>query len=795
MRRFRTLLKNWKLASVGVFSLAIALALGVVGLGISNWILLRPPAAADPDRLVVIYHRSPEKAVEGISYPDYKEYRDNNHVFSDIAAFPGSVSKNWTTKWGESVSESVSDNYFSVMGMKPALGRLFAKGDDDKRLKGAVLTYSGWKHWGGKPDIIGKVFDLNNGLTIVGVTPKEFTGVVPGLRADVITIASSPPGFDTSELSKRDARLFNLIGRLKPGVSRKQANAEIQAIGRRLAAAYPEADKGRVPVLERLTALPPDEQSQGKLISAVLMLLVLLVLVVACANVANLLLALAVKRRQETLIKAAVGATRSRLIREFLIESAALCVLGGAAGFLIAEAALKRLSEFTMVFPLIGSLRITANVTPDLTVALLSAALILIAALATGLAPALYASSTNLAGAMSGEIVIGGRRKGIIRNAFVAVQVFVSTFVLVGLGLCLRSVDNLRHIDPGFSARNIIAAMATDIESKNHSEAQRREIYRSFAAAVSQIYGVESVSLANSMPFFGGFKPSPVQAPGESKPLDVPSSIVDESYFATLGVPLYRGRVFDSRDQKGGPDSVVINRKAAEMFFPGQEPVGQTLRVGNPARTATVIGVVANGKYNDLDEAPKPFLYFSYTQRDPPYLSVILRTKGDPRLWAEPLGKAAARAGLVLPVPPFTMDGLLYLEMFVPLLTLYSVGGLSGLGVMLAVFGLFGAISYSVSERKRELGIRAALGAAPSDLFRMVLRETAATSGSGIAAGALAGIAATVLLRSQFFGIHAFEWLILLPVIFAMSAMTASVAYLAARPWIRGDAWQAVRHA
>jgi predicted permease len=521
----------------------------------------------------------------------------------------------------------------------------------------------------------------------------------------------------------------------------------------------------------------------------------LLVLLVACANVANLLLALAVKRRQETLIKAAVGATRSRLIREFLIESAALCVLGGAAGFLIAEAALKRLSEFTTVFPLIGSLSITANVTPDLTVALLSAALILIATLATGLAPALYASSTNLAGAISGEIVIGGRRKGIIRNAFVAVQVFVSTFVLVGLGLCLRSVDNLRHIDPGFSARNIIAAMATDTEWKNHSEAQRREIYRSFAAAVSQIYGVESVSLVDSMPFFGGFKPSPVQAPGESKPIDVPSSIVDENYFATLGVPLYRGRVFDSRDQKGSPESVVINRKAAEMFFPAHDPIGQNLRIGNPARTATVIGVVANGKYNDLDEAPKPFLYFSYTQRDPPYLSVALRTKGDPRLWAEPLERAAANAGLVLPVPPFTMDGLLYLQMFVPLLTLYSVGGLSGLGVMLAVFGLFGAISYSVSERKRELGIRTALGAAPSDLFRMVLRETAATSGLGIAAGALAGVAATVLLRSQFFGIHAFEWLVLLPVVFAMSAMTASVAYLAARPWIRGDAWQAVRHA
>jgi hypothetical protein len=252
--------------------------------------------------------------------------------------------------------------------------------------------------------------------------------------------------------------------------------------------------------------------------------------------------------------------------------------------------------------------------------------------------------------------------------------------------------------------------------------------------------------------------------------------------------------VFDSSDRKSDPEPVVINRKAAEMFFPGQDPVGKTLRAGNPARAATVIGVVMNGKYNDLDEAPKPFLYFSLTQRDPPYLSIILRTKGDPRLWAELLAKATTSAGLVLPVPPFTMDGLLYFQMFVPLLTLYSVGGLSGLGVVLAIFGLFGAISYSVSERKRELGIRAALGATPSDLFRMVLRETAATSGSGIAVGALAGAAATLMLRSQLFGIHALEWLVLFPAILAMSGISASVAYLAARPWIRGDAWQAVRH-
>ncbi|HEY7334241.1 MAG TPA: ABC transporter permease [Bryobacteraceae bacterium] len=646
MPRLRTLLKNWKLSGIAIFSLAIALALGVFGLGISNWILLRPPAAADPGRLVTIYQRSPENPIESLSYLDYKEYRDNNSVFSGLAAFPETISKFWVEGRGEALGEVVSDNYFSTMGMQPVLGRLFSPGADEKKLPEVVLSYACWKRWGSDPNIVGQTLSINDGVTIVGVAPREFTGVIFGISADVISLVSSK-NLNPDELSRRDRRRFILIGRLKPRVSRKQASGEMQALAQRLAAAYPQTNKGRVPVLTRAMIVPPDTLNEAELVSAVLMILALLVILVACANVANLLLALAVKRRQETTIKAAIGATRRRLIFEFIFESMVLCAAGGLAGFFIATLALRRISQFSAVLPLVGSIGISANVTPDAYVAVLAGALVLVASLATGLPPALYASSPNLAAALSGEIVIGGRRKGVIRNALAIVQVSVCTLVLVGLGLCLRSFENLRHIDPGFVARNVLAAFVGDLDFNHHSESQEKQIYRSFIAAASQIPGVESVSLVDGLPFAGGFTTAPVELPGENKTTDVAGAVVDDNYFATLGVPIFSGRAFDLTDRESGPESVVVNRKLAEMFWPNRSAVGQTLRVGKPARQVVVVGVAGNGKYNDLDEAPRPFLYYAFSQHFERQIQIVVRTRGDPRLWAEPLLASRAQHGHV----------------------------------------------------------------------------------------------------------------------------------------------------
>ena len=334
LRSMRILGKHWKLTIIAVFSLSIAMALGIIALSVSNHVMLLPPAAADPERLVMIYSHSPSEDVGQISYPDYQYFRENNHVFSDLAAAPNSISLTEDIEPGRGlvklISRPISGNYMNVMGVRPLLGRLLSTDDEKSKTRAAVMMYACWKRMGADPNIIGKVFSKQ---TIVGVMPKEFTGSLYGINGDLL-VTMLESNYDL----KRDARHLMLIGRLKPGVSRRQAQAEMTALSGQLASAYPADDKDRTAVVTRATMLPPDAIPGATLMAGVLMAVVLLVLLIACANVANLLLAVAVGRRQEAVIKLALGAPRARLIREFLKESAMLCVASGALGLAIAAA-------------------------------------------------------------------------------------------------------------------------------------------------------------------------------------------------------------------------------------------------------------------------------------------------------------------------------------------------------------------------------------------------------------------------------------------------------------------------
>ena len=273
---------------------------------------------------------------------------------------------------------------------------------------------------------------------------------------------------------------------------------------------------------------------------------------------------------------------------------------------------------------------------------------------------------------------------------------------------------------------------------------------------------------------------------------------MDSDYFATFGIPLLNGRAFNSADREKAPDVVVINRTMADLLWPGLDPVGKTVLAGDPSNTshrATVIGVAANGKYGSFDEPARAVMYVALSQHYQPSVTVVARTKGDPGLWIDPLNKTIQGLGIVLPFRPVTFDTWTNFTLLEERITAASVAGLSALGVLLAIVGLFGAISYSVSERRKELGIRVALGARPGQLLEMVLRQTLSITGAGIAIGILLGVAATVLLRSLFYGVSAVEWTVLVPVAAAMLAISVSVAYLCARSWIMLDPMEAVRHA
>lgn len=787
-RSVRALGRHWKLTGIAAFSLAIAMALGIVGLSVSNTLLILPPPTPAPDRLVMIYSRSDTAGIEEFSFPDYQYYGQNNHVFTGIAAAPNSISANADFNFGGRVvsviTRPVTDNYFNVLALRPFLGRLFAPGDDDGKTHLAVMTYSCWKRLGSDPHMVGKTIAGNR---IIGVTPPSFAGGFWGLEGDLFTTLGTYPRTD------RTAHHLPLIARLKPGITRQAAQAEMTALAGQLASAYPKEDKGRTAIVTRATLLPPDSLPTARLMSGILMGFVLLVLLIACANVANLLLAIAVGRRQEAAIKLALGAPRKRLIREFLVGSTLLCIVGGSLGFLIAAAAIARFSRFTVVFPTLGPFSFGLHLQLDATVIGFGLLLLLVASLASGLAPALYASSPGLAHILSGEIVLGGTRKNARRNTLVIVQVAVCTLVLVGMGLCQRNLYNLRHTELGFSARNLVGNTVY-LAGEGYDETRGKQLYVGLHQTISAVPGVEAVTLSLGLPLLGTSQ-LPVELPSGVKTIPIGHTVVDSDYFSTLGIRILAGRVFTSADRNNTAPVAVVNHKMAEMFWPGQNPVGKVIRADEPLHAITVVGVVADGKYVDLDEPPKPFLYYPLSQHYQGAITVIARTKGDPRLWIQPVARALRGLGLHVLIQPVTLENWMTLDLLGQRVVAGCVAVLSALAVLLAVLGLLGAISYAVSERKKELGIRVALGAVPRQLLQMVLRQTLTVAGVGIAIGVLLGVAVTVIFQSQFYGISRVEWSVLLPVTAAMLVLSLLVASLSARPWITVDPMESVRHA
>jgi predicted permease len=744
----RMLAKNWKPASIAAFSLAVAMALSVAGLSVLNGIMLRPPVAAEPNRLVSIYTTAPGSDSHNISYPDYQYYRDSNHSFSGVAAVPEEISLVPMTVGGlgeTGTVESASDDYFEVMGIRPFLGRLFTPGDDEKRVPEAILTYSAWKRWGADPKIVGKTLVLTRwrrARTIVGVAPQDFTGVFFGFSADVITTLAAN---NSQTSTQRNNIWVFLIARMKLGVTPESASAEMRSLSGQLAAAYPKRDKDRIAVVTPATVLSmdPDNQSTAELISVVLIAIVLMVLLIACANVANLLLGMATGRKQEMLIRAALGASRRRLMRQLLTESAILCAFGGIAGFLIASVVLARFSQFSMLMPLLGTFHFAVDFRTNGTVLLMTVALIFTASVVTGLTPAIYASATNVAGALSGEAVIGGTHKSYVRNALVVIQVAICTLVIVGVGLCLRSVKNLKDVNLGFSTRNLAAVMI-DLQSNGISAAQWPTSYGQLKQAALQLGGVESCTLAGELPLIDSDWSTDgirvVRGGNAAQWTQIPVNTVDGDYFTTLGIPLLRGRAFNSSDTKSAPEVVVINHTMAEAYWHGADPIGKQMRIQNGNRVVTVVGVVADSKYNTLDETVHPVIYYALSQHCQQALLLTIRTKSNPRLWVQPLSQMVRGFGLQLDGPPFTLNDIMYFSLLIPILTLRVVSVLGALALMLAILGLYGAIFYSVNERKREIGIRVALGAQPFHLVRLFLRQTAIISGVGASVGLLLGV-------------------------------------------------------
>jgi putative ABC transport system permease protein len=779
------------------------MAAASVGLSTFNALLVRPPAVPEPNRLLTIYTVAPDAPFSQLSYPDYRFYRDNNQVFSGLCAMPYNISMQtivFERREKNGLLNNVSENYFSVLGVQPYLGRWFARGEDDQASTSAVISYPYWKWLGADPNIIGKSLTTNGAaFTIIGVAPRDFAGTILADFPDVWFPLSHQSGDWRTDRANHS---FSLIGRMKPGVSTAQALADVQGLSRQLAAAYPETNKERVAAVTTTSMLPPDTVSDAKFLGTIILAIVALVLFAACANVANLLLALSSVRRHEILIRAALGATRARLIRQLLLDSTIISVAGGALGFALGSYGLHRLLDFKPYFPGLGLVAITLDFRPDYTVLAVMVVVVFAVGLATGLAPGLHASTPNLAAALSGEIAVGGTRKARIRNFLVVMQVAACTVVLIGVGLCLKSLMNLRKVDLGFTSRNVALVVFNDLTSQanRYSEQQGRALYGRIREAVRQLPGVESVSLANIVPLGWSGNPGSerVQIEGVSSdpdhPLSIGSGAADAQYFSTLGIPVLAGRVFQESDTPKSPEVIIINHTMAEKYWPDQNPVGRRIRVQDGKRALTVIGVVGDTKYTDVDEEPVPLFYYALSQHYQSNFSALVRTHGDPAQWTTALYGVFQKLDPALAYSSITMEENTNFALYIPRMVLICISAFGALAFVLAAAGLYGAVFYSVSERTREMGIRVALGAQPLDLWKLILRQTSTITAIGIILGIAGGVGASVLARSLLYHIQAVEWIVLFAVGIAMLAMTLITAYSAARPWMRVDPMQSVRH-
>jgi predicted permease len=528
------------------------------------------------------------------------------------------------------------------------------------------------------------------------------------------------------------------------------------------------------------------------------MAIVLLVLTAASANVINLLLGLAAARRQELLIRAALGATRSRLARQLLAETALVVGIAGLLGSFLAWFALLRLFNIRPVL-LTGVPPLLLDFRPDLRVGVIAVAILLVLTVVIGLVPALGASVTNLAGALSGEVAAGARRKTRARTILVVIQTAVCTVVLVGCGLCLRSLESLKNVPLGFSARNLVSGWLDD---SSYTATQRNALYANVRLNTEAIPGVTEVTFASSLPLGGqGFAservaPEAMESTKESWK-EIEYSLVQGNYFAMLGLPLLEGRLFDTTDTETSPEVVIINRALATKYWPDKEVLGKRLRIENGDRFAQVVGVVSNSKYTDLDEPQLPFMYFAVSQhpREAHDLAVIASTGGDPRWWIEPLREVLRKADPAMFCVIVTMDQQVSMSLLLPRIIFGCVSGFGLLALVLSMAGIYATTSYSVGERKKEIGIRMALGARPREVMATLLRQSARATTIGLLLGLGLGIVLSAALRSLLYGIRPVETGVLVSVFVLTNVLALSTAYSAARPWVRADPLEAVRHA
>jgi putative ABC transport system permease protein len=803
----RTLAGNMHFSLAAILVLALGFAANGVIFSFVDAILLRPLPVSKPNELVRIFTSQKTMLGEEIygrtSYPDYLDLRKQSAALAGLVAYEhrGAI---WASPLGRTVvsAENVSENYFAVLGVQSRLGRTFS--EEEAPLKSetpeVVLSYGVWKdRLGGDPDILGKTIQLNDQLcTVLGVAPREFRGTDSLIAPDVWLLLGSLRSHGT-ELNDRNSRSLELIGRLGRGEPISQAQAEASVVGAQLAQAYPKTNAGGKFTVER----EKESRSHGLSIFADMLLAISgLVLLIACVNVANLLLYRGETRRREFGIRRALGARPARLIRQLLTENALLSLLGGAFSLLISYWIIRLLPSLVppIGIPLGFDFRLDARVLG------FTFLLALFAVLVFGLAPTVRAVKGDLLGELTESRGAGrpGVKRGQVRQGLVVAQLSVSLMLLLGAGLLVRSLVSAEGIDPGFNHKQNMLLVSV-VQFEKSTPTQFRLGYDRILDQLEALPGVRRASLTQFVPLSldGGGATKNIIVPGKEPPPSeedgqaIHYTVVGRGYFSAMGISILRGRAFGKEDGEASPCVVMINETLARRLWPGEEAVGRQLLIGGPkGRECVVIGVARDGKYLHLTELEDSYLYLPFSQEGGGgELTLLVQTAGDPRNLADAIRKGVQGVDKnMMILSMMTLSEHMRYAAFEGRTAMQLVATLGLLGLLLAAVGLYGLVSYAVSGRTREIGVRIALGAQRGDIVRMVLAQGVRLTLLGAGIGLALGIALMRVLNGYVFGAKGFDLpsFVLPTVLLAGVAFAAS--YIPAHRATRVDPAEALRH-
>ncbi|MHC4107669.1 MAG: ABC transporter permease, partial [Planctomycetota bacterium] len=728
-----------------------------------------------------------EEEVSPQSYPDYLEIRERDDLFTGVVAHAANFfSLDLGGQPEVAFGEVVSGNYFDVLGVRLSRGRGFIPEEDDVAGAPPVVVIGDglWKRaFASDPDVVGKTLTIKGRpFDIIGVAPPEFTGLMVGFAADAWVPVASDAALSPGDvaLDSRGSRWIIVKGRLRPGVTVEQAQAGMDVLATRLAGEYPDTndDRGFKLIPTNDVRIFPFIDRVLTPVAALLMTVVGLVLVIACTNLANLLLARAVARRKEIAIRLAIGAGRLRLVRQLLTESMLLALMGGVLGLLVAYWTATFLVSFRPPIPVTMSLDLSIDARVLGFTFIISA----LTGVIFGLVPALQATKPDVVPALKNEAAtIKTRWRALgLRNSLVVLQVAVSLVLLIGAGLFVRSLTRAQDIETGFEQERI-AIMGLLPDLNDYSAERGRALYDQLRERAGGMPGVEATAIASRLPLGFSVSITSVRVEGaEIDPDEVPEmdyATIGDGYFEAMDIPLLRGRDFGDLDGESTQPVAIISEAGARLLWPGEDAIGKRVRIGGADEPfSTIVGVARDTKVRTLGEDHRPYIYEAFSQDYSPWMTLVVRTSGDPAAILPALRSELQALDETLPIMELkTMTEHLGIMLFAPRMAAVLLGIFGGLAVLLATVGLYGVVAFTASQRTREMGIRVALGAEPIDVVRLVIRQAVALVGVGAAIGVGLAFLATRPLSSLLFGIGASD-----PVTFGgVTLLLAAVALLA----------------